>query len=152
MDVQAVRSVLNFEKVYAQNVSYKRSDTLENKPSYKLNYKINSNIKQFEENNIQKYKVTMIFQISSKNDEINLYVEICGIFAFQPGEDTGKVTNQRILERNTLSILFPYLRSFISTFTAQAGINTIIIPPININALLKANESEKEKENCQSTS
>ncbi|WP_083599506.1 protein-export chaperone SecB [Caloranaerobacter azorensis] len=37
-------------------------------------------------------------------------------------------------------MLFPYLRSLITTITANAGVKPIILPPININALLEEKE------------
>lgn len=38
-------------------------------------------------------------------------------------------------ERNALSILFPYLRSVVSTITSLSGHEPIILPTININSL-----------------
>ena len=46
---------------------------------------------------------------------------------------------------NTLAILFPYARSIIASFTAQSGLETINLPTINTNTLIKAGESLAEK-------
>lgn len=43
---------------------------------------------------------------------------------------------------NSIAILFPYLRSFMSTVTAQAGISPFILPTININNLLEEQNSK----------
>lgn len=40
--------------------------------------------------------------------------------------------NVEDLQLNAMSILLPYLRSFITSFTSQSGIAPIIIPPINV--------------------
>ena len=48
-------------------------------------------------------------------------------------------------ELNSMAILLPYLRSTITSFTAQAGISPVIIPPINVfNVFKKANDTEQE--------
>lgn len=47
---------------------------------------------------------------------------------------------------NAIAILFPYLRSFISTITAQSGMPPFILPTFNILALLEQNRIEKDAE------
>lgn len=41
---------------------------------------------------------------------------------------------------NSLAILMPYLRATITSFTAQAGIPAVIIPPINVFNLFQQNQ------------
>ena len=41
-----------------------------------------------------------------------------------------------ILERNAIAILFPYNRSYISTITTQPGMAPILLPAMNIVAML----------------
>lgn len=36
---------------------------------------------------------------------------------------------------NSIAILYPYIRAFISTLTAQANYNTLVLPTFNISAL-----------------
>lgn len=40
-------------------------------------------------------------------------------------------------ERNAVSILFPYLRSIVSTVSSLSGHEPIILPTINVNSLFK---------------
>lgn len=44
---------------------------------------------------------------------------------------------------NAIAILFPYLRSFISTVTAQSGMPPFILPTFNILALLENGPKEE---------
>ena len=44
--------------------------------------------------------------------------------------------NMSILERNAIAILFPYIRSYISTITTQPGMAPILLPAMNIVAML----------------
>ena len=40
---------------------------------------------------------------------------------------------------NAIAIIFPYMRSQVTLMTAQPNLPSIVLPPININALLKTN-------------
>lgn len=40
-------------------------------------------------------------------------------------------------EMNALAILFPYVRSIISSFTAQSGMPSVILPTVNIAQMFK---------------
>lgn len=39
------------------------------------------------------------------------------------------------LYTNAPALMFPYIRAFISTLTAQSGLETVIIPPANLTGL-----------------
>ena len=47
---------------------------------------------------------------------------------------------------NATAILLPYLRAAISTFTAQAGITTVILPPINVFKIF-SDQKKKDDQN-----
>ena len=49
--------------------------------------------------------------------------------------------NKILIERNTLAIMFPYFRSYVSTLTTQPGMTPIVLPAMNIMAML-AQKSE----------
>ena len=52
-----------------------------------------------------------------------------------------KQENQMLIERNTLAIMFPYFRSYVSTLTTQPGMTPIVLPAMNIMTML----AQKEK-------
>lgn len=49
-----------------------------------------------------------------------------------------------IFEKNAIAILFPYIRSLVSTITANVNVPPLILPPINVVSFL---ESRKHAEN-----
>lgn len=51
--------------------------------------------------------------------------------------------NNDLLEKNTIAIMFPYIRSYISSITTQPGMTPIVLPAINIVALI--NDQNKER-------
>lgn len=140
----APESILRLNKILIEEVIFKRQET-------EINFNdIGFNIKQslFEGNDGSLYKVTVISEIKSLNtDELYIKVVTSGYFSFDQTEEINPETKDILLRRNTLSILFPYIRSFITTITSQTGMKPIIIPPININTLLEEMlENEKEED------
>lgn len=83
-----------------------------------------------------------IFKISlgvtlSSDSEYNIKVQISGIFSISEDSVLGK----KVLTNNTIAILFPYLRSQLTLLTSQPGFEPIILPIMNINALM--NDEDK---------
>lgn len=84
-------------------------------------------------NESQQYKVSLTAEIwSADSDVVSMKIKIYGIFSCQHENPEVK---EQLLKKNTVAILFPYLRSQICLVTTQPNNVPITIPPININAL-----------------
>lgn len=72
-----------------------------------------------------------------KDDNKPFYLEvvIIGFFKFKGDLSESKIEN--LLEINGTAILFPYLRSLISTITINSGLPALTIPLINIVKMLE---------------
>ncbi len=68
---------------------------------------------------------------------VNLKASISGLFTTEDSIDPTLVDN--IVKMQFPTILFPYLRSTITTFFANAGFGTFIFPLINVVELAKNN-------------
>ena len=75
-------------------------------------------------------------------EESPYYIEciIAGQFEVNPGAQSEEKI--KMFESNAAAILFPYLRALISVITAQNPNTRVILPPININAVMKKNEAK----------
>lgn len=78
---------------------------------------------------------------TAEEELINLHAAIGGIFQCEEGKLETEIEN-RLVKNHIPAILMPYLRSTISSFLANAGYGSIILPLININAL--AEEAMKD--------
>ena len=77
--------------------------------------------------------------VKSKDDKkINLEASIIGHFTCL---GTSPELRDNLLKKNSIAILFPYLRSQISLLTTQPELSPIILPPMNIEAVFE-NASE----------
>ncbi len=127
-----IKSVLQLKNVFVEKIYFERSLNLVNTSD--LLIKIGHKFSNYNENN--NYKVNLEVTISSENDkEFKLIIVISGVFKFDEKEDS---SNEIILKKNTLAILFPYLRSQVTLITSQPGMQPIVLPPVNINNLVES--------------
>mgnify|MGYP000369374315 FL=1 len=83
----------------------------------------------------QEYKCSLTLKMSDEEETVDLEIVISGIFEFQ--SELNADQKEIIITKNTMSILFPYLRAQVTLMTAQPDIEPVVIPAININALLQ---------------
>lgn len=60
-----------------------------------------------------------------------LKVSMVGHFTYPEQEDEDTVAKDHILQENTVSILFPFLRSIVAALTSNANIPTLMLPVMN---------------------
>ncbi|QJC53038.1 hypothetical protein HGI30_16625 [Paenibacillus albicereus] len=98
---------------------------------------------EFLENNLVKVIVKC-----SVGDETGLLLNVIlvGEFKITRGNDADEEEIQELCENNTLAILFPYLRSAISDISLKANTQPIILPTINIYALIEDQKKAKKLE------
>ncbi|MDB2076560.1 protein-export chaperone SecB [Clostridium paraputrificum] len=83
-----------------------------------------------------------LFPEAVKNDfPFNMKVRLIGLFTIQ--NDEKEEIKESYIEKNSVSILFPYLRSIVSTYTANSNVNTTILPTINV---IKYLEKKRRKD------
>ena len=97
-------------------------------------------IGQIEDN--KHFRVSLTANVWSKGaDKINLKVTAVGFFFCEEEDEKLK---QELINKNSVAILFPYLRSQISLVTVQPDILPICIQPINIVGLFEDAEKDKQ--------
>jgi len=86
------------------------------------------------------------FEVLAIDEESNnsfISVSCQGIFEFKNVEKFEDIPN--FFYVNSIAILFPYVRSYISTVTVQSNIKPIILPTLNLTPLAKLlKDSSKE--------
>ncbi|MBU3185682.1 protein-export chaperone SecB [Clostridium estertheticum] len=141
MKGQVVKSTLKLNEIFVEKVEYKRSENFNQSLDNELKFKFESSIDE-KDNNI--YKVSIKVNISSgEDDNLVINVRMCALFGFAFNEELGNDIRKSMLEKNTLAIMYPYVRSYITTISSQSGINPIILPTINISAMI---DSQKKSD------
>ena len=108
---------------------FKRNeDSLEN---LELKIGVSHDVERLSE---REYKITLELNVADPEEKLSVFVKGMAIFET-------KQENQMLIERNTLAIMFPYFRSYVSTLTTQPGMTPIVLPAMNIMTIL----AQKEK-------
>ena len=108
---------------------FKRNeDSLEN---LELKVGVSHDVERLSE---REYKITLELNVADPEEKLSVFVKGMAIFET-------KQENQMLIERNTLAIMFPYFRSYVSTLTTQPGMTPIVLPAMNIMIML----AQKEK-------
>ena len=108
---------------------FKRNeDSLEN---LELKIGVSHDVERLSE---REYKITLELNVADPEEKLSVFVKGMAIFET-------KQKNQMLIERNTLAIMFPYFRSYVSTLTTQPGMTPIVLPAMNIMTML----AQKEK-------
>ena len=72
-----------------------------------------------------------LFDKSTENDYIK--AKVIGYFGFENVESFDDIPS--FFYKNSIAILYPYLRSFVSSVTLQANIKNVILPTMNLSSL-----------------
>lgn len=141
MEGKSTNSSLKFLNYIVNKVVYKINNTKPNKDGWKLNFDVNNTTKINQEKN--KMNVVLNVNIFNGVEDAPFYMEteIVGYFELEGEDDITKY------EANAIAIMYPYLRAIVSTYTASANIAPVILPAINVNAMLKRKKEEKQQEN-----
>lgn len=81
-------------------------------------------------------KFTLTFAFSAKidgNNEDAIYVNCVANYKFKDVREFSEIPEY--FYANSIAILFPYVRAFISTVTLQANIRPIMLPTYNVSPL-----------------
>ena len=90
-----------------------------------------------------KYKVVINLMLENENKTLILNVQAVGIFEVDKANVPDDIVNQ-IIKQNTVAIMFPYIRSQVSLLTTQPGMTPIVLPPINIVALVEQSQLHQD--------
>lgn len=83
------------------------------------------------------YDVHLSFDITPTEDHpmpFHIHVAIVGHFTYFDQDETIDANlKDHILQTNTISILFPFLRQIVATLTNNANVATLMLPIMNFN-------------------
>ncbi len=131
---------LTFKKYFVDYVEFKRNENYISNGKVEIELGMAHNIEMFDETTAKVMLAVNIFNESEKkNKPFEMKLAISGIFQISEANEI----NKKIIEQNTLSILFPYARAIVSTYTANSGVPALVLPPINILEYLKNNQEQK---------
>ena len=113
-------SPLVLKNIMITEGTFKRSeDSLED---VELQVNVSHNVNQISD---REYKIILELSVADPQGKLSVFVK--GMAIFETEQKT-----RTLIERNTLAIMFPYFRSYVSTLTTQPGMMPIVLPAMNI--------------------
>lgn len=117
-------SPLVLEKIEIVESSFRKKD--ESLDGVELGVQVEHSFSKISD---ETFEVILITTVSDEDEKVFVSVKERAIF------NTNQ-ENMDILEKNTIAIMFPYIRSYISIITTQPGMNPIVLPAMNIVAMI----------------
>lgn len=117
-----------FDKIVFERIGFKNEKELK----FDLQVQIGTNEEKI-------YKVTLVLN-GNKQEEYNLSISLSGYFTIDTTENLEDKFIQDLINRNAVAILMPYLRSELTLLTAQPEMESVVLPPFNINKMLEQAE------------
>ena len=138
MENEQFKSVLQLERLSFEEISYlRKTDVAISNIEYEMNFTRQISMSEDEKH----FRVLLTANVWSKaNDAIKLKVTLVGYFMCEC--DNPDLKNQ-LIAYNTVSILFPYIRSQISLVTTQPDLPPVTLPPVNIVSLFQETEQQE---------
>ena len=127
--INEVKSILTMERVTVDKLSFERFDDKVKNIDENGQITFDRSINKVEESTFRVHLGVLI----AAEKKYEIIVQISGLFRINNDSALGK----KILENNTVAILFPYLRSQLTLLTSQPDFEPIVLPVMNINALFK---------------
>lgn len=104
--------------------------------SFQIEYAVNNQ-------NASKFRIKINTTVKNKTESVLLNLETIGVFTVDK-EGVNDDIGDHLIKVNTVAIMFPFIRSQISLLTTQPGLEPILLPPININALMDSENNAEE--------
>ena len=124
---------------------YEITKVILDKPQRYIEGKFNVNFQHLihvNKDNTNVFDAEFIVVIISEDKTFNLQIQAMGFFEIQGA--VPKLVYDNYINISSPSIVYPYLRAFITNLVIQAGMKPIFIPPINFGAK-PALEIQKEE-------
>ena len=128
-----IKSVLRFQNYVVDFVEFRNNPEFEGTET-EIQFKPSVDF-HVENNELLVFLRIDVFEDAIKhNFPFEMSVQVVGFFEIEGDEDIQKY------KANAVAVLFPYVRAIISTYTAAANVNPMVLPTININKMLQENE------------
>ena len=117
-------------------IQTREDNDTEYETSFQIEYAVNNQ-------DASKFRIKINTRVKNKTESVLLNLETIGVFTVDK-EGVNDDIGDHLIKVNTVAIMFPFIRSQISLLTTQPGLEPILLPPININALMDSKKNAQE--------
>ncbi len=126
-----VRSDLQMKDIY-----FSKIECLQNKDLSKLGeVNLNTNYKvDIKDINEDEKEILFEVQIFSEDERLTINLVANGLFKLD-SVNLSKEEKDIVFRHNAVAIMFPFIRSQVALITAQPGLNSVMLQPINTSKI-----------------
>lgn len=138
MKQNKITSSLRFDNYIVDKVYFKNNQKYEG-DEISLDFSVfpDITVSDDKEKMVVELTVNIFDDAVEKNYPFEMSVTVIGFYSMHaPGEDILKY------KKNAIAILYPYIRAIVSSYTANANINPLLLPAINVNKLIEVQEAK----------
>lgn len=106
-----------------------------------ISLKLESRIYNIEKQYFNELSVFVKGSDEEGNEALKLEFMFVGRFSTLEGSENMEI--DKFMQENSSALMYPYIREHISLITQKAGVAPVLLPPMNVQAALKRNESNK---------
>lgn len=128
--ISEISSVLQMKDLQVRKCYFELKSNEITKKELNLEFQVQTKV---DKTNEDEHIILLSVVINNDSDEFELLVKYKGVFNLLGSESINEELRRTLLTRNTLAIMFPYIRSQISLLTTAPGIAPMMIPVLNIN-------------------
>lgn len=126
-------SALVLKKIIYDKIEFDRKG-FKNDNELKCNLQV-----QIGMNEEEIFKVTLDLN-GEKSEEYDIQIVVSGYFTINHSQDLENDVIRDLINKNSVAILMPYLRSELTLLTAQPDTDSVVLPAFNINKMLSREE------------
>ncbi|OOP74578.1 hypothetical protein CBEIBR21_06560 [Clostridium beijerinckii] len=124
---------ISFDGIFLLTENFYRIPSMPDKLKIDINF---SMVLNSSNDSFSNELTTNLVCFSEDNEKVlNFEFTFVGIFSVISEEKNMDI--KHFMEHNSPAIIFPYIREHITNITQKAGINPILLPPVNILAMTK---------------
>lgn len=128
---------ISFDTVLLKELSFTREMEMLVQPKLDLRFKHSYAISP--EKNILRYDLSCI--LKDTKGSFSIFCTMTGVFSIFPGFENMEL--EFFAQNNAPALLLPYIREIISSTTLKSGIMPLILPPLNIQAMMSEQAPEQ---------
>jgi len=131
IDEKKVRSDLQMKDIYFSKIEFIQNKDLNELGEIKLstNYKID-----IRDLNEDEKEILFSVQIFSEDERLSVNLVANGLFKLE-SVNLSKEEKDIVFKHNAVAIMFPFIRSQVALITAQPGLNSVMLQPINTSKI-----------------
>jgi preprotein translocase subunit SecB len=132
------KSSLVLQSLLFEKIKFERKG-IKNDNELKISFKVQVGRRGNDNNDL--YGVTLSLS-GEKQDEYVVDISLLGVFKINDTDELNEKMRLDLINKNAVAILMPYMRSELTSLTAQPGTESVVLPPFNVNNMISKQREE----------